>query len=448
MKKTIIYYISSLVVVVGLGSCERFLDVEPKEYASDDVTIVDENSANTALNGAYRLLASRDYYGEAFQFATYLRGGDLEWGDSRTVNREFIQRNVRSDNEEVENIWVAIYRTINQANHLIKKTPLIPEGVINTDARQKILGEAYFIRALAYFDLARTWGGVQLIVDPTESLDDTKGIVRSSLDETYNQVINDLNEAEQLLPETTNRVRATRKTVWALKSRFYLYRENWEEAENYASKVISNADYELVKPFNTWFANNILGSRESVLETAYSAAVINEHRHAWQPPANGGVRRWYPSDEFVSLVNDPAVGGGRSSLVAQAGNGVWYGNLYYRNPAIDPSYVIRIAELYLIRSEARAHQSGKLALALVDLNAIRARSDVSPLNLTSAEEVLLAIETEKRFEFAFEPHRWFDLVRTGRVGTVLNVTDPNRYVLPIPIGQLLIDPALTQNPGY
>src|SRR5690606_38294020 len=119
-----------------------------------------------------------------------------------------------------------------------------------------------------------------------------------------------------------------------------------------------------------------------------------------------------------------------------------------RTPAVDPSYILRIAEMYLIRAEARAHQAGKRSLALADLNAVRDRAELLPLALSDEQELLLAIEKEKHYEFAFEPHYWFDLVRTGRVGAVLNVTDPNKYVLPIPIAQLLVDPALTPNPGY
>jgi len=448
MKAKYIYQIVLIPFLGALLSCSKFLNVEPKDNTSDAVTIVDETSANTALNGVYEALASAGYYGQTFQFTTYLRGGDLEWGDSRTVNREFIQRDVRADNEEVNNVWVAIYRTINRANHVIKKVPALPDDVINDTKRDQITGEAYFIRALAYFDLARVWGGVQLILEPTESLDASKGIPRSSLQDTYAQVLSDLNEAEQRLPETTNRVRATKKTVWALKARYYLYQQQWAEAENYATKLIDDSQYELIKPYSSWFANNVVGARESILETTYNAANPNNHRTAWQPPANGGVRRWYPSDAFIQQITDPAIGGGRKALVAQSNDGSWYGNLYYRTPAVDPSYILRIAEMYLIRAEARAHQAGKRSLALADLNAVRDRAELLPLALSDEQELLLAIEKEKHYEFAFEPHYWFDLVRTGRVGAVLNVTDPNKYVLPIPIAQLLVDPALTPNPGY
>ena len=65
-----------------------------------------------------------------------------------------------------------------------------------------------------------------------------------------------------------------------------------------------------------------------------------------------------------------------------------------------------------------------------------------------AADLLLAIENERRVEFAFEADRWFDLVRTGRAGAVLGVTDTKKWVFPIPYNDLVADPDLEQNPGY
>jgi hypothetical protein len=446
----IIHIISLAIIAVSLLSCKKFLDVEPKDYAADEFTITDKKSAESALNGTYRNLAAETYYGRTFQFIIYLQGGDLGWGDSRTVNREFIQNNVRADNEEVNNVWKAIYKTINSANHVIAKVPGVSDPQLTTAQRDAIVGEAYFIRALCYFDLARTWGGVQLVLTPTSKVDDKKGISRSTLAQTYAQVLSDLNVAENLLPETTNRIRATKKTVWALKARLYLYQQEWTLAEFNATKLISDvANYPLVAPFNSWWTNNAIGSRESIFETSYSAVQRNPHRNSWQPSVDnkGGIRSWFPDDEFVALINDPVIGGNRNKLVVKASNGQWYGDLYYRSAQTDPSYILRIAEQYLIRAEARA-QLEDLSGALSDLDAVRTRAGLTGSTATTKDEILLAIENERRFEFAYEPHRWFDLVRTGRADEAINLTDPNKYVLPIPIGQMIVDPLLTPNQGY
>ncbi len=362
--------------------------------------------------------------------------------------QQFISHNVRADNANIATAWSAIYATINRANHIIAKVPNVTDPLFTQALRDQLTGEAYFVRALAYFDLARTWGGVQLALEPTNTANDKNGIERSSLAQTYAQVLSDLNAAEPLLPETTNRVRATKKTVWALRARYHLYQKEWALAESYASKLLNDAtSYQLVKPYSAFFANNVAATPESVFELSYSSTYANTHRNQWQPPANNGTRQWAPNDAFIALVNDANVGGNRSALIAKTSQGLWYGNLYYRNPATDPAYVLRIAEQYLIRAEARA-QDKKLTDALADLNAVRSRAGLTNSTAATQDEILLAIENERRIEFAFEPHRWFDLVRTERADEVLGVTDKNKWVLPIPAAEVLIDGSLQQNFNY
>ncbi|WP_132053735.1 RagB/SusD family nutrient uptake outer membrane protein [Pseudocnuella soli] len=444
-----IKYLGFLLTLVALTSCEKYLDVEPRASISDDQPIFDKASAETALRGVYSALADGGYYGTSFQSIGYLSGDNIQWTGSQSQVQEFINHKVNADNSTINAAWIAIYRTINRANNVIKRVGALEEGKLSTALQNGIVGEAYFIRALAYFDLARTWGGVPLITEPSLSQKDNIEVSRSSLTETYNQVISDLDKAEALLSPTTDRHRATQKTVWALKARYYLYRKAWVKAEEYATKVIDDTNYKLLKPYSAFFANDARGTQEAVFEIFYSTTESNGHRGQWQPQERGGTRQWAPSDAFVALVNDPLIGGNRSSLVAKDNQNRWYGNLYYRNPATDPSYVIRIAELYLIRAEARAQQGGaKISDALSDLNAVRDRAGLANATAATHDEVLLAIEAERRIEFAFEPHRWFDLVRTGRAAAVLNVTDPNRLVLPLPAEQLLIDKALVQNEGY
>jgi hypothetical protein len=149
----------------------------------------------------------------------------------------------------------------------------------------------------------------------------------------------------------------------------------------------------------------------------------------------------------VSQLNNPAIGGTRNTLIAGSGSSV-YGVLYNTtSTSTDPSYVIRIAELYLIRAEARAQQNN-LSGALADLNAVRNRAGVPNSTAATQADILLAIENENSVEFAFEPHRWFDLVRTGRAGAVLGLTNQDYWLFPIPLSDVLSDPDVTQNPGY
>jgi hypothetical protein len=437
-----------VILLLANAACSDFLDVKPRESISDEGTIVDRISAETAINGVYSALASGEYYGLTFQSIGYLSGDNVVWTGSQSQVQEFINHQVNPENSTIGSAWIAIYRTINRANNVISKVPGVEDPALTQDLRNRIVGEAYFIRALAYFDLARTYGGVPIITDPTISPTDNSGIARTTTAQTYAQALADLEAAEPLLPVTTDRFRATRKTAWALKSRFYLYHNDWAKAEDYATRIIDDNSYELLKPYGAFFQNGVRGTRESVFEIFYNGTTeVNGHRNQWQPQARGGTRQWAPNNTVVALLTDPATGGNRNVLVAQDNQGRWYGDLYYRTPASDPSYIFRIAELYFIRAEARAQQNN-LDGAKADLDAVRDRSGLAGTPAATQEEVLLAIENERRLEFVQEPHRWFDLVRTGRADEVLNVSDPNRLVMPIPIDQILADDALKQNDGY
>ncbi len=115
----------------------------------------------------------------------------------------------------------------------------------------------------------------------------------------------------------------------------------------------------------------------------------------------------------------------------------------------DPAYVIRIAELYLIRAEARIKKtSPDISGALSDLNKVRGRADIPDFESSDKNVITQAIEDENSIEFAFEPHRWFDLVRTKRVGTVLGLTNTDYWLFPLPASDILSDPDVEQNPGY
>ncbi|WP_316813524.1 RagB/SusD family nutrient uptake outer membrane protein [Pedobacter heparinus] len=452
MKKNIFLVTSFAALSLFLVSCGKFLDVEPKKSTSDEITIVDENSAKTAVRGIYNQLQSDGYYGYSFQTLGFFSGDNIRYTGSQTVNNQLTNHDVKSDLAVLATSWTAIYNTINRANNVIAKVPQLSTTATFTEAvKNQLIGEAYFIRALAYFDLTRTWGGVQLILNPTTSPNDRPATPRNTVAESYAQVLKDLNAAEDLLPETTNRIRATKKTVWALKARFYLYQNNWPQAESYAGKIIADkAGYTLVKPYNSFYANNAAGTTESVLELYYNINVTNTQAYQWQPSSKGGVGWIRPTDKLAELLNNPALGGDRKALVEkQVINGTdnWFGNLYYRTNGTDPAFLIRLAELYLIRAEARAQQEN-LGDARDDLNEIRKRSNVGILTGGTKAEVLLAIEDENRLEFALENHRWYDLIRTNRAKDALAITDVNKLLLPIPYSQILIDPNLIQNPGY
>ncbi|OKS86087.1 RagB/SusD family nutrient uptake outer membrane protein [Mucilaginibacter polytrichastri] len=440
-------YIYSLLVALSLSatSCKKYLDEKPNNLIATEDAITDAGTARAAIIGAYDRV--QNYYASNYPTLGVMPADNVIFNGTLNEYLQLDQNAVPVDNVITVAAYQNIYKAINSANSVITAVPAVSDPLLTADEKNKILGEAYFIRALAYFDLGRGWGGVQLQLTPTTNLSSLKGVKRSTLDQTYDQVLADLVKAEPLLPEDgSTRNRAQKSVARALRARLHLYRQQWSDAENYATQVIGNTKYALVKPYNTFFTAPFL-STESVFELTYSTNDKNSYWNLWYPSSAGGQYTLKPSDALVAKLNNPAIGGTRKTLIGGTGTGV-YGVLYNTtSSSVDPSYLIRIAELYLIRAEARAQQNN-LAGAIADLNIIRARAGVAATTATTQADVIQAIEDENSVEFPFEAHRWFDLVRTGRAGAVLGLTNKNYWLFPIPYSDILSDPDVTQNPGY
>lgn len=445
MKSRHILYTILFLGSIVFSSCRKYLEETPNNAIATQSAIVDAGTARAAITGAYDGL--QNYYASNYPTLGTITADNVIFNGTLSQYLQLDQNAIPADNVTTVATYQGIYRTINSANSVIQFVPLVTDPLLTNAEKNKILGEAYFIRALGYFDLGRGWGGVQLQLKPTTDLTAAKGVKRSTLAQTYDQVLADLIKAEDLLPDdATTRNRAQKSTARALRARLHLYRKEWAEAENYASQVIANSKYALVSSYKNFFASPFL-STESIFELTFSANDRNSFWNLWYPSSAGGQFTLKPSNAVVAKLNSATAGGARNALIAGTGSNV-YGALYNTSAtSTDPSYVIRIAELYLIRAEARAQQN-KLGLAASDLNTIRTRSSVSATAAVTQADILQAIEDENSLEFAFEAHRWFDLVRTGRAGPVLGLTNANYWLFPIPLSDILSDPDVTQNPGY
>lgn len=443
MKKNILIIVLSL---FALSSCKKVLETEPQANISDEAVIVDQKSALAALIGTYDALQG------------YVSGSivSLELAGDNVVN--FNSQNNVVANKTADGGgggFSGIYTTINRANFVISKVPALSETAITKADKNQILGEAYFIRALSYFDLAKTYGGVPLVLEPATAPTSHQGTKRSTKAQTYEQVLSDLNKAEELLTTTLNRNRANKFTVYALKARLYLYTEKWELAEENASKTIQSTNFSLVKPYANFFTGR--NTTESIFEIAFSTSDKSSFYTNWSSPAQGGRHDYIPAREFVGLILDPKLGGARKSLLFQTPQGIYDLTQYSKQDGTSSIFILRIAEQYLIRAEARAKKSNPdLQGAVADLNTIKARADVPTLtfsNTLTKENILLSIEDERRFELGFEGHRFADIVRTGRAAEVFgkinpNLKNPNFWIFAIPRTEIIQDPDLEQNPGY
>lgn len=439
------YRIPFLLLLIPFASCKKFLTETPNNALPTASAIVDAGTARAAIIGTYD--AVQGYYAANYPTLGVMPADNVVFNGTLSQYLQLDQNAIPTDNVTTVAAYQGIYKAINSANSVIAYVPAVTDPLLTAAEKNKILGEAYFVRALGFFDLARGWGGVQLQLKPTTDLSVLKGIRRSTLDQTYDQVLADLIQAEQLLPEdATTRNRAQKSTARALRARLHLYRKQWADADAFATQVINNTKYALVTPYKAFFTAPFL-TTESVFELTFSANDKNSYWNLWYPSSSGGQYTLKPSPSVIAKLNNPAVGGSRNALIAGSGASV-YGVLYNTvSSSTDPSYVIRIAELYLIRAEARAQQNN-ITGALADLNKIRSRAGVPAFTVESKSDVLQAIEDENSVEFAFEAHRWFDLTRTERAGTVLGLTNKNYWLFPIPYADVLSDPDVEQNPGY
>jgi hypothetical protein len=445
MNRFIIFIL--LISVTLVSGCKKVLDTQSELYIDQSLSIVDKRSAQAALTGAYNALSQNTYQGNTFRYITNLLSDNIKWVGNTPTNREFDVYGVFATNTRVQELWTAIYKTVNIANNIIDKVPAVNDVTFDQTQRNTERGEAFFLRALSYFDLVRLWRNVPIVTQATKTVSDNKDITNSTGEEVYQSIENDLDSAEALLPATINRNRANQYTARALKARLYLYQENWKKADDYATQVINDsADFKLTNPYSQFYAAK--NSTESIFEVDYTINNKNSYASNWfQNPTSGGKKEFLPTDDLVALLKDPNIGGSRLALIFTV-SGITYGNMNFKiATGEDQSYVLRLAEMYLIRAEAKAEQL-KLDDGLKDLNVIRNRANVSAIAAVSTKDELIdKILLERRVELAYESHRWFDLIRKGKAQQVLGISDANKLLLPLPKQEVLIA-NLTQNKGY
>lgn len=449
MKKNVITkYILYFVAFTALYSCDDILEQEPANYISDGAIIKDKSSAIAALNGAYNRLGANSYYGgQYFVAGVNLASDNVSWTGSLNFYYAFDTHQYSAENQLLSYAWYAIYATINQSNQVIERVSKLSN--IDESTKSQIIAEATIIRSLAFFDLGRTWGNVPLIRQATTSPQQFAGEKQKPYDEVLKEVVSDILSVYDALPASASRSHVSKPVADAFLARVYLYQENWTKAEEYATKLIDNNNYSLVDLQNL-ITKKL--SEESIWELAYSSANTNQQSYYWRSSNDGGRHEWGLSKEIVKLLSDPSIGGERKIYFEDQSSlqvpDYYVGTFYYRSTNDDPVFLFRLSEQYLIRAEARVKkQNPDLAGALSDLNAVRDRAKISDFQSNNRDEIILAIENENRVEFALEPHRWFDLKRTGRAESILGIKK-YQTIFPIPYSDIVADADLVQNEGY
>lgn len=464
MKNFKKYLLITLLTAVG---CD-VLDQQPQTAISDEIAIRDLKSAEAALNGLYSQLQSTDYYGSNLQIMSDVTADISQSIGTWDFYREMDTYVTSAGNLENRNLWEQMYSAINHANNIIADVPDIDE--IPDAAQERILGEAYFIRALAYFDLTRTFGGVEgvygdlgvpIVTTPSRQIDESSFPSRSSIAGSYQQVQDDLNEAATRLSGFSSPNRASEASVTALLSRLNLYTGNFDQAETFATDVIEDFSFNLVEDFSSIFADE--NTEESIFELTYTTTDGNDIRFWYFPSSGGGRGDIALHEDYVDMVTS-RTNDERGDLIGFDTNvGAYYSTKYAKAGGDDNIQVLRLAEMYLNRAEARVKKNAPdIPGALSDLNEIRNRAglaDTTGAGVDTASEILDAIELERGIEFIQEGHRWFNLTRTGDAlniltnidrlnGDPVSLTDAGRRVFPIPSRDIDANENLEQNSAY
>lgn len=447
-----------LFIGVFFTGCEdKLLNFPPQTQIEDGAIIISQSSADKALIGVYSSL--RGVSGTAI--LTYETAADnVVLASLRTVIVPLLKADggVSGGADRTNGGGYGSYYTlINRANHVITEVENLNDALFTTNNKNRILAEAYTLRAFAYFDLARTYGNIPIILTPSTATN-LIGVKKSQKVDVLKQVESDLDKAETKLTGTnwgTNKGRVSIWAVYAFKARLYLYQERWADAETYSSKLIANTDLKLTSLVagSTWYETRF--STEGIFEVACSTTEGNPVKSNFATAAEGGLGDFIVSPDFATLLNDPLKGGKRSIYqkydTSLAG---WLVRIYNKSDKSSSVFLFRLAEQYLIRAEARLHKSTPdITGAVSDINVIKTRAGVpiisTPTTL-SAADLLLVVENENRYEFAFEGHRYGDIIRTKRAGVVFGAyepkyTDPRYWFVPIPTSELKNDPDLEQN---
>lgn len=291
LKSKAIYALFLVSIFVFVSCEDQLLDFPPETAIQDGDIIISQSSAEKALFGIYS--STRSNSGTAI--LTYETAADnVILNSLRTV----VVPTLKADGGVTGGAdrtngggYGSYYTTINRANHVITATNNLDGNLFTAGSKDKILGEAYTLRALAYFDLARTYGNIPIVLSPSTATNQI-GIKKSPKSDVLKQVENDLDEAEKKLEGTgwsANKGRVSIWAVYAFKARLYLYLERWEDAETYASKLINNPDLQLTNlaEEDSWFVTQF--SKEGIFEIACSTAEANPIRSNFAPAAEGGL---------------------------------------------------------------------------------------------------------------------------------------------------------------
>lgn len=476
--KTKHIFIAALSALAFTACEDDFLNEEPKLKQSTELTLSTIDGIQKSVAGSYAYLSASYWYGADFITDCELRACNARKPSAQTWD----SGRCKSGNDwsyssasSMAGLWTYAYKLIDNANEILDNV----DGKAEQTVVDGVRAEALFLRALAHFDLVRTFAQPYAQTDPAQQLgvpvmlhSQNGTPARNTVAEVYDQIVADLTEAEKIMPEKYNAAYhqavadkfavASKEAIQALLSRVYLYMGQWQKAADYATLVINSGK------FNLWSKADL--AKAYVQDVAADGGEVIFEVYGDQGNDRFSVQNW----EYLMWMSSPRGSGdfGASHdvydlyeeddarlglfVTADKANGQYWSTKYAGKDNSSPSYnntiVLRLSEMYLNRAEAifrGASVSGVTAQSdLLAITKVRGASMATPTET--------GIFTERRKELAFEGHIVYDFARFGRnltrgdiMATLKEVPFPNyRWALPIPKSEMDANPNMVQNPGY
>jgi hypothetical protein len=461
-------------LAMSVTGCRKLVEVDSPDTKVTGASVYDNDATAAAVLTNIYADMSNSYLSSngipALSFFSGLSSDEfaLYAGANNALLTAYYANALAEDNTGGSDFWNNIYPVVYITNAAIEG--LNAFGGLTPAVRQQLLGEAYFMRAFCYFYLVNLYGDVPLAI--TTDYKKNALLTRAPRADVWVQIVSDLHKASDLLSSdyldasvlrvTTDRVRPTTWAAASLLARAYLYTQDWKDAGLQASRVIDHSSLYALAGLDSVFLMNNAEAIWQLQPVRTGQNTMDGFTFALPPTGPNSTNN--PVYLSEALLNSFEAGDQRRKVWVDSvivSGVVYYFPYKYKSAALNADIteyedVFRLGEIYLIRAEARAQQNS-IALALDDLDAVRARAGLAHIGAGSQADVLAAIRHERQVELFSEwGHRWMDLKRTGTVDEVMSGVTPTKggtwnthsQLYPIPLAELQHDPNLVQNDGY
>ncbi|MDA8923899.1 RagB/SusD family nutrient uptake outer membrane protein [Flavobacteriaceae bacterium] len=494
-------------ITTTILSCSDFLEENNQSSLNPDTFYKTGTHAESALNAVYA--TTREIFGgfsggnsSNWHLLEAVSGQSVNYSSSNPDLNSLVSLSYNSNLIHARSVWSGTYKLVGNANMVIENVPAI---FMSETRKKQILGEAYFLRAWAYFNAVRIWGDIPLITSPVGTGSADFYAERTSQDIVYDQIVSDLQFSEAAgLPSTDATGRVSLAAVKSLLAKVYLTMAGHplNITEHYANAATKAQEVMNLSPsiglFDTYGEIYLEGNEntvEHIFSVQYAPNVnANFESLSFLPAKNitkGGATGWQTNLPETNFYNSFESGdlrkvnrqgwfytdyftGGNGALTDLGGPHVFkafnvanFGSNTVEGNGLGDFLnfsVIRFAEVLLIYAEASNEVSGPSAAAIDAVKRVRDRAGLTTSSSFTKDTFRELIWKERWHELCYERKTWFDMVRLRKafnsitggfdnfVGhTILssNQTLQEKHLLfPIPALELVNNPNLTQNTGY